>query len=465
MLVEAARQFFVKSNIVPGRICVAVSGGVDSTALLLALADLRDNFDPVAAHVNHHLRGAESDADEAFVRDLCGALHVDLHVADGTLDEKRVRERGIEAAAREIRYERLQAIRVATGARYLATAHQKDDQAETVLMRLLTGSGIGGLRGIRPVREDGVIRPLLEVTRAEIEAFLAARSITPRLDRSNEDPRFLRNRVRVLVRELGATANLAAVAAQAREQWPILERAIDDAERAHAEVHEDTTRFRSWPEGEWLRGALLQRHIRRLDPHARDFDAMRIATEVETIKRLHVTRNLELLREGDALVLRRPELQASQPDTFELELRPGTPAHLPSLALTIHIEQRATSNEQPDVHGPLPTASRQPPRQGLQLPPGSDPRFLIRTRRPGDRFHPLGAPGSKKLKDFLIDRKIPADVRDRLPLLLWNDEIVWIAGVEVSERFKVSTLPGNRYDVWLEGPGAAAISDHSRVQR
>jgi tRNA(Ile)-lysidine synthetase-like protein len=307
----AIRQFFVKSGINPCRIVAASSGGVDSTALLLALAELRnDGFVIEAAHVNHHLRGDDSKADEHFVRDLCRDLGIALHVADGTLDPQRVRDRGIEAAAREVRYEQLARIRAACGAQFVATAHQKNDQAETVLMRLLTGSGIAGLRGIHPLRDDGYIRPLLDVTRDELTAFLAERGVTPRHDRSNDDPRFLRNRMRAIVRELGAVENLAAVSAQAREQWPILERAIDDAEREHLEVADDETRFLSWPESEWLRGALLQRHIRRLDPHARDFNARRIAGELDSIRRMSVTKTLELVKRDGMLVLRKAPADA-----------------------------------------------------------------------------------------------------------------------------------------------------------
>src|SRR5437762_12465336 len=112
-----------------------------------------------------------------------------------------------------MRHARLHAIQAAEGAQYIATAHQKNDQAETVLMRLMTGGGIAALRGIHPVRDDGVIRPLLDVTRAESERFLAERKLTPRFDRSNADPRFLRNRVRAMLREFDASvvANLPAI--------------------------------------------------------------------------------------------------------------------------------------------------------------------------------------------------------------------------------------------------------------
>jgi tRNA(Ile)-lysidine synthase len=463
MLRAMVRQFFVKRGIPPCRLAVAASGGVDSTALLLAVADLRaDGFAVLAAHVNHRLRGAESDADESFVRDICVRVGIELVVFDGTLDPELVRARGVEAAAREVRYERLRNL----DARYVATAHQKNDQAETVLMRLLTGSGIAGLRGIHPLREDGFVRPLLDVTRAEIEEFLqhqrVVQGVVARVDRSNEDPRFLRNRVRAFLRETGGHADfigaLAHVAEQARAQWPILERAIDDAEHAHAEVRDHETRFTSWPpyqsHEDWLRGALLLRHIRRLDPHARDFDASRIASEVDAIKRMSVTKNLELVRIGGALVLRKPPEAV---EAFEVELTEEHPAHIATLRKTMHLARlecggNATALESGGAASALQT---------IQLPEGATPTFLVRNRCHGDRFHPLGLPQPKKLKDFLIDRKIAAELRDRLPLLVWNGEIVWIAGVEVSERFKVTDPPGVLYRVWLDDDR----DDQSRLQR
>ena len=431
MLRAKVRQFFVKQGIPPCRMAVAISGGIDSTALLLALADLRrDGFTIVAGHVNHHLRGAESDGDESFVRELCARFAIELIVFDGTLDAEAVRARGIEAAAREVRYQRLRQL----DARFIATAHQRNDQAETVLMRLLTGSGIGGLRGIRPVREDGFVRPLLDVSRAEIEAFLREQQVVPRVDRSNEDLRFLRNRVRAFLREAGGVDALASVAAQARAQWPLLERAIDEAESEHAEIREHETRFASWPDDEWLRGALLQRHIRRLDPQARDHDVSRIASEVEAIKRMSVTKELELVRIDGALVLRKPLQPAGE---FELELTEERPAHIPPLGRTMKIAR---------LHGqPAPGRG-----QLIQLADDGQARFTVRNRRNGDRFHPLGLSRPKKLKDFLIDRKIAAELRDRLPLLVWNGEIVWIAGVEVSERFKVTDPPGVLFRAWLD---------------
>lgn len=446
---ERIYQFFGKEGVRACRLAVAVSAGVDSTALLLALEGLRgEGFEIIAAHVNHHLRGAESDADEAFVRDLCARLGIPVRVADGTLDPERTRARGIEAAAREVRYARLTAIRDAEQAAYVATGHQKNDQAETVLMRLLTGSGMAGLRGIHPVRTDRFIRPLLGVTRTEVEEFLREQNVTARVDRSNEDPRFLRNRVRAFLRDLDATDNLTKIADDARAQWPLLEREIDAAENAGVVVLQFETRFQRWPEEEWLRASLLHRHIRRLDPEARDFDATRIASGLRTIKRIRVTKNLELIRRGDTLVLRsRPQPS----EDFELELTETAPAYIASLNTMVHLLRPAPITL-PAERSALGSATR----QTIQLPDACG-TFLVRNRRRGDRFQPLGLNAPKKLKDFLIDRKIDADVRDRLPLLVWNGEIVWVAGVEVSERFKVTGAAGVLYEVWTDDRNQAGL--------
>jgi tRNA(Ile)-lysidine synthase len=438
VIVEAIRRFLAAHDFVHRSIVAAVSGGIDSTALLVALLEMGD-IKFTAAHINHHLRGAESDDDEAYVRELCARYDIPLRVADGTLDPEAVRHRGIEAAAREVRHARLREI---AGDALIATAHQKNDQAETVMMRLMTGGGIAALRGIHPVRDDGIIRPLLEVTRAEIERFLADRNITPRFDRSNADPRFFRNRVRAMLRDFDDSSvdsivdNLAAIADQARQQWPVLEQAIDAAEDVIES--EEETRFRSMPEDAWLRQALLLRHIRRLDPEARDIsaeDLERLAGETE---KTSVTKSLELLTEGNELVLRRRSNNEPATD-FEMEIEAGSEILIPEISSKVRITS-TTDNRQ-----------RTPPGvQLIQLTKGAKPNFTIRNRRHGDRFRPLGMSHDKKLKDLLIDRKIAAASRDRIPLLIWQGAIVWVAGVEVSDLFKVTGEAADLYEVAIE---------------
>ncbi len=436
-------QHFLEAHGIRGPLLVAVSGGPDSTALLMALAEI--GMPTVAAHVNHRLRGRESDEDEAFVRELCQRLGIPLRVADGTLDPQNIRRHGVEAAARDVRHVRLQEIRSEVGATHIATAHQKNDQAETILMRLMTGGGLAALRGIHPMRADGVIRPLLEVTRADIESFLRERGVSARVDRSNADPRFLRNRIRRVLAEFDDEVidSLAAIARQAREQWDVLERVLDDADTSTKTENE--TRFQSFPAGAWLRRALLYRHIRRLDPHCRDIssaDLERIAGELPSLKRVSITANLELLRRGEEWILRRKPTRAAE---FEIELRPNETVEVCGLRVRVsQVLSREDGEGSPTPRGSLA------PLGTFELPKNSEPKFTIRNRRQGDRFQPLGMSHEKKLKDFLIDRKIPIEARDRIPLLVWRGKIVCVTGVEISEAFKVTDGSGDLYEVAIE---------------
>lgn len=446
MIVEKVRRFVELRHVAPCGVIAACSGGADSTALLLAFSELRsDGFRLVGAHVNHHLRGAESDADEEFVRALCARIDIPFVALDGTLGAEVVRQSGVEGAARDVRHRLLAQARDQQGAELIATAHQLNDQAETVVMRIATGSGIGGLRAIHAVRDDGVIRPLLEVTRRDIESFLADQGVEPRRDRMNDDPRFLRTRVRIALRQLDddTIARIASVAGEAQSLWPMLDRLV--SEGGTIEEGDAETRFIAWPEDPWMQRARLLREIRRLDPSSRDVSAHdldRLITSKNTIARVSVTQLLELVRRGDMLVLRRV---SGTPREFEVELPLDATVTIPEIGSTLRVTVCRDHDR--------PLTSRAETRiqtQLFQLPGEATPRFLVRNRRPGDRFQPLGMMQDKKLKDFLIDRRIGAEVRDSIPILLWNGEIVWVAGVEVSERFKVTASDGLRFEVTLE---------------
>ena len=174
----------------PGdKVIAAVSGGADSVAMLFALYLLRDELGITleAAHFNHHLRGAESDRDEAFVTDFCGRYCIPLHLGSGRIVSGK---KGLEAAARDARYAFLRSL-----PGKVATAHTADDNAETVLMRLIRGTGLKGLGAIAPV-SGNVIRPMLTVTRDDVEAFLEEYALPHVEDSSNAEDDFLRNRIR-----------------------------------------------------------------------------------------------------------------------------------------------------------------------------------------------------------------------------------------------------------------------------
>ncbi|HYM59653.1 MAG TPA: tRNA lysidine(34) synthetase TilS [Thermoanaerobaculia bacterium] len=458
----AIARFFAEEAIGPSHLLVAVSGGIDSTALLLALAEFRDSgFTISAAHVNHQLRGAESESDEAFVRRLCNDAGIPLRVADGTLDPERVRHRGIEAAAREVRFARLQQLRAAAGADWIVTAHQQNDQAETVLMRLASGGGLGALRAIRRKRDDCILRPMLDVGRETIEAFLADRGIVAHSDRSNADLRFARNRVRheilpsLLNVNPGAIASLAGIARDAEALWRVVDDRLDIIERESVTYGDDEARLDpgALPEDLWLRGRLILRIFWHLDPDARNVsseDLLRLAGGLASIRRISVTKHIELAREGQVFVFRPRSAAASAAEAaYELAIAPGASVWIPAFEATLTLGRAAAG-------APIVTAD--PNRQLFQIPRGMEPRFSVRNRRSGDRIPPLGLGGEKKLTDLLIDRKIDAVVRDRIPLLLCCDEIVWVAGVAVSERFKVTDPAGESFEAILE---RARDSDHT----
>jgi tRNA(Ile)-lysidine synthase len=220
------------------RVCVAVSGGADSVALLLALVEANTesklNKEPLgvvlrAAHVHHGLRGAEADGDEAFVRELCERLEVPLTVFRVDTAARQAAEgEGVEEAARELRYEALRGLMASGGVDVVATAHTLDDQAETVAMKMLRGAWTEGLGGISPeIQGSGtgrIVRPLLGVRRKEVEAFLQERGQEWREDATNQDVALTRNRVRhvlmPMLREFnpGVDALLARTAEVAREE-------------------------------------------------------------------------------------------------------------------------------------------------------------------------------------------------------------------------------------------------------
>ncbi|HEU5163104.1 MAG TPA: tRNA lysidine(34) synthetase TilS [Thermoanaerobaculia bacterium] len=454
-LQHAVRAFFAERTITPRHLLVAASGGPDSTALLLTLAEWPERPFPItAAHVNHRLRGAESDADEAFLRSTCERLRVPLIVLPGTLDAAAVRESGIEAAARESRYAALRACRDAQGFDFIATAHQQHDQAETILIRLLTGTGPGRLAGIPAATRDGIVRPLLEVPREEIERFLRDRGIEMRHDRMNRDPRFLRTRVREEILPLleqfnpRIVSSLAETAKQSREQQDAVRWMIGALSDRWVRRTADSAAFDAadLPENPWIRRAVLLREIQRLEPGAREVssaDLERLALALPSLRRTSVTKQLELVREGTAIVLR---ARASAAEPWERTIEPGERVNLPG-GRVLRLERLGVSP--PETEG---SRGGRRMTQRFQLPEESRERsFVVRNRRRGDRFRPLGSPHEKKIGELLIDRKIPRDQRDRIPLLIWNGAIVWIAGVEISDDFKVTEPWRETFEASIDG--------------
>jgi tRNA(Ile)-lysidine synthase len=451
------------------RVLVAVSGGSDSTALLALFAGAaRDlGVDLYVAHLDHGWRGKASERDAEFVRRL--ALRFRLPVTVGHVDPavwrsgREAREAGRrqssrEARARGLRLRFLEATAAQVGARRIALGHTLDDQAESFLMRLLRGSGRRGLAGIHPVVDGLIIRPLLGLRRLELRAWLRARRLRWREDASNRDLSLTRNRVRrrllpLLERQFnpGATRVLARAANLLRDEEVWLERLTDEAYAAAAteqphRVTVDAGRLGGMPRA--LRRRVARRALDRVRGHLRRIEQRHIEQALSLLERdgrcgFDLPGGLRVHSDGRSLVFHAREAEIAAipgapdlPNPLEEALCPiPGDLDLPRFRLTARLARP----------GELPKAG--PDRALLDADLVRGP-LVIRPRRPGDRFHPQGGPGTRRLKSFLIDRKVPVDERGRIPLVLTGERIAWVVGHRIDDRFKIT--PATRRVLVLE---------------
>jgi tRNA(Ile)-lysidine synthase len=426
-------------------VVVAFSGGPDSTALLWGMSRLaaERGFRLAAAHLDHALDPGSAARAAAAAR-LAGQLEVPL------VTERREAFPGgpagppesLEAAGRRARYDFLERARRELGARFVATAHHRDDQAETVLLRLLFGSGVEGLAGIRPVH-GAVVRPLLALPRASLLAAVAAAGLTPVDDPTNRDLAVPRSRVRHrLLPALAAddrqvADRLARLAARARGAAGALDRTLSrrlTGTPVDGGIAVDRAALAALPES--LRPfafAWLHRQAGAPYPASE-------AARAELLRQLSGQRHAACAgcdcgdgwrweAAGDQLILRRPEAARERVRDFTYTLEVPGELEIPEIAVRVRLTRGAVE--------PWMFAG-EAGRAGLALPLLEGDLVTIRNRRPGDRIHPLGARGSRRLKEVLIDRRVPWHVRERLPLLVVGERIAWAPGVTIDQRFRLA---------------------------
>lgn len=426
---------------------VAVSGGADSVALLAALHELRDELRirVEAAHLDHGLRGAESDADRAFVEELTARLAIPLAV-----ERARLAAGNVEAAARQARYAFLARAAAASGATRIATAHTQDDQAETLLLRLLRGAGRRGLGGIRP-RRGAIIRPLLLCDRVQVRYFLVERGLAWRRDRSNFDFALARARVRsgylpALARELNPRLSraLARLADVLRDEDVLLDRIastvpgmrdrLDLAVLAALEPAIARRVVRRW----WRRlGNVTALGLDHVDA------VLALALRPEGGGRIRVPGGW-VVRTADALELDRGALPEPVAASFEEALAPGTTLDLPDGWRLSLREDAGESRAEPGDDVCLLDADALPAT------------LTVRNRRPGDRLRLLGLGGRTSIKRLFITRGVPRARRAGYPLVLAGDEIVWVPRCGRGEHALVGAATRRVLVLRVEvAPGAA----------
>jgi len=424
------------------RILVAVSGGPDSVALLHVLHELRGEFDLhlEVAHLQHGIRGDEAKADARFVSALADKLGLVFHLKEIDLPALRARSGGgnLEALARVERYRFFAEVARGRDFAKVATAHTQDDQAETMLMWLLRGAGRNGLGGMRPAHslsdDDSeprlqIIRPFLEISKAEILEYLANRQLEYRFDSTNRDTKLLRNWIRLeLLPQLRdriderVGARLAAQARMLRNEQAVLDQ-VTRSELAKCRRGDGLDRVALIQEPAALQRLILRRWIeaRRGSLRGIDFAHIEAMSELAVSGpahgRLAIPGGWEMRREYDALYLGRAE-RGRQAHCYAYPLNPGETLQIPEANVELISKTMASPV------GALATDLTEAcfDADALAKP------LVVRNFRRGDRFEPVGMSGHKKVKDLFIDRKVALSERARLPMLIGGEQVLWIPG-------------------------------------
>ena len=447
---QFAHRVKLSGLVLPGSsIVLAVSGGIDSMVMLHLFAAFRAewNLHLALAHINHQLRGDESDGDEAFVRQAAHILDIPFsckrvdtlgHAADTHLSKQE--------AARNLRYEFFETVRQQEEADCVATAHQADDNAETVLMNALRGTGIRGLSGIPERREPGrIIRPLLFARRREIEQYANECTIEFRSDSSNESAKYRRNYLRQTVipmlersSESDVIASLnklsqlmhqldAMISAEVQASLEESAFSVDDGEGSVA-----ISMLRSKPH--YLQEGIILEILRKIGAEVESDKVHRVLglCDLETGSVLQLSKTLHVYRDRDRIAFVRPGEAAllhqavSRGDSYSLgDFR---------FSLSVPISRPASFGSDHRVEfvdaGKL----------GEHL--------LLRSWQDGDWFIPLGMKTKKKVSDFFIDEKIPLVQKRSVPILESDGTVVWICGRRLDDRFKIT--PDTKSVVRLE---------------
>jgi tRNA(Ile)-lysidine synthase len=465
-------------------VVVGVSGGADSVCLLYVLAkwQKRLGIKLQVAHLNHQLRGVESEADAKYVSNLAGSLGIPITIDRQDVAAYRIeRNFSVEEAARELRYAFLARVAREVGANRIAIGHTRDDQVETILMHILRGTGITGLCGLAPCSPMAydsqgmswpasplslrakrsnllVIRPLLDITREETTSYCQEHQLDPRIDSSNRSLSFFRNRLRLqllpLLRQYNpsvdqALLRLADIAKednvfieqQASELWDEVTRQENNA------IYMDRKQIASLSIA--LQRQLLRTAVTRLAGDTRDIEASHIEAARSLLnkpvgKRISLPHGFICQGGYDELVIASEAWQSQllpcpfPPLSGEFPLKvPGKTVSPGWKLIASIIREREDSLP---LRGNLST-SEGTYRSNLVADfdlHKTGTELFVRQRRPGDRFQPLGMNMPKKLQEFMVDAKIPRSWRGHIPIVYSPQQIIWVVGWRIDDRVKVT---------------------------
>lgn len=410
-LKDAVAGFIEKENLLAGneKILVALSGGADSVALLRVLLQL--GYACEAAHCNFHLRGEESVRDENFVRALCSQSSVILHTIDfDTAGYAASHHLSIEMAARELRYNWFEEIRLKTGASVIAVAHHRDDSVETLLLNLIRGTGINGLKGIRP-KNGAIVRPLLSVSRDEITDYLSAIGQDYVTDSTNLQDEYTRNKIRLNLLPLMETINPSA-----KESIFDTANRLAEAANMYNKVIEEGRRRVMHPQGILIEAlmqepspvSLLFELLYPLGFNSGQVEDVYNSLQGQAGKRFH-SNEWCVVKDREYLLLQKNEV---------------SPMSEPELLMEQCVYSR-------DFVIPKTKDTACLDADKLKAP------LTLRKWRVGDRFVPFGMKGKKNVSDYLTDKKYSVFDKEKVYVLCSGEDIVWLVGERMDNRFRV----------------------------
>ncbi|WP_253200735.1 tRNA lysidine(34) synthetase TilS [Clostridium sp. CF012] len=441
---------FIKENSMfdkGDKVIVAFSGGPDSTCLLYILNELKEEWGITlfGAHLNHCLRGLESDKDEEYAKKTCESLNIDFYSKRVDIHRiSEVKNVSCEMAGREERYDFFEELMIKLNASKIALAHNSNDQAETILMRIMRGTGIEGMVGIKPVRDRIYVRPILHLSRSEIEKYCEKNDIHPRIDKSNLETIYARNKVRLdLIPYIEENFNsdiintINRLSDILKKDNDYLENVSEKEYKKHCVIGEQMVIINK---GAFLQHeAIVSRIIRRA--------LLAVNHNLYNFEKIHITNIVELQRHDTGKTTMLPQ------DIIVENCYGNIHIHIHKKVTEVNNKEYALKvNEKNIIQSlPLNKVIEIDVKSYLQFEEVKGNDYIVcfdydkalepitfRYRKQGDKFMPLGMKGNKKLKDLFMDLKIPKDKRNEIPLICFGNDIAWVVGYRISEKFKVT---------------------------
>ncbi|AKN33023.1 PP-loop domain protein [Clostridium carboxidivorans P7] len=439
------------------KVIVAVSGGPDSMSLLHILYSLRKqlNIELCAAHVNHCLRGNESDKDEEYVKEFCEKLNIEFRSKSVDINKiMKMQNISCESAGRNARYDFFNDLKKELNAQKIAIAHNANDQAETILMRIMRGTGLEGLVGIKAVRDNIFVRPLIDVTRHEIEEYCCKENINPRIDKTNLETIYSRNKVRLeLIPYIQENFNKDIIKVLNRLSDTIkidneyLETVAKEKFKKYCDIQGEKVIIskEAFLENEAIITRIIRKALYEVTGNLNNFEKIHIY-DIINIQSRSTGKNIDLPNHvvvsnkyGDIYILKKvKENKEVRKEEYIIHSGNNYVKEYDLRVITRIIDPKEKVNFKSNNLIKYFDYDK------------FEKKITIRHRKEGDKFIPLGMGGSKKLKDFFMDEKVAKDQRDYIPIICFDDKIAWIVGYRVSELFKVDENTKNILEIKIE---------------